>query len=333
MSKSWNKISSVVSEVLTSHKLKQAEVKSIMESVEKRKSEIVSATEPSSTRTSRKKKDKNAPKKARSGYIIFSVERRADIKAKHPTLSAAQLTTEIAKAWKAVSESEKKKWEEKAKVDKERYKKEMESYTPPEADSEPVVNAGGKAKKVKKVKDPNAPKNPRHAYSFFSDFERAVLKKENPDIKGTEVFSEIGKRWKTLSDDKKAPFVKMASEDKARFEREKGTGVAPSASSKKAESKEVKETKPRGKKAEAKTESKAESKSSKKDTKFVATAGYNAFMSEQREEHPNWNDKKAGTECQKLWLALSSAEREEYESAVAEDNADSEAELMEEDDE
>ncbi len=55
---------------------------------------------------------------------------------------------------------------------------------------------------------------------FFCNEERAKIKEEQPDLKQTEIMGELGKRWKELSDDAKAPFNKLAEEDKARYEEE-----------------------------------------------------------------------------------------------------------------
>ena len=65
--------------------------------------------------------------------------------------------------WKEMDEEAKAPYQAKAVADKERYAKEMESYTPPPAeegdDEEGGEEEGGKKKKAKKKKkDPNAPK-------------------------------------------------------------------------------------------------------------------------------------------------------------------------------
>lgn len=52
----------------------------------------------------------------------------------------------------------------------------------------------------KKKKDPNAPKKAISAYFFFCADHREKVKKEHPDLKLTEISSELGKLWKECSE-------------------------------------------------------------------------------------------------------------------------------------
>jgi len=60
------------------------------------------------TRTSKAKKDKNAPKRAMSSYMYFSQDKREEVKAKHPTLKTSDLAKKLGEEW-SVLEPEKKK--------------------------------------------------------------------------------------------------------------------------------------------------------------------------------------------------------------------------------
>ena len=75
-------------------------------------------------------------------------------------------------------------------------------------------------KAAKKVKDPNKPKGKLSAFMYFSADQRITLKTEQPDLKFTEIGKEIGKRWKEVDDDDKAPYVEKAEKDALRHERE-----------------------------------------------------------------------------------------------------------------
>merc|ERR1719440_1359758 len=104
------------------------------------------------------------PKKAASAYFIWLTEcGRKEIIAKQFGGNGSKVT-EIMKAagvaWKAMSDADKKKWNEKAEADKLRHGKEMESYVP----SESSGPAKKKGKKGKKEKDPNKPKRAASAY-------------------------------------------------------------------------------------------------------------------------------------------------------------------------
>lgn len=75
-------------------------------------------------------------------------------------------------------------------------------------------------RKEKKEKDPNAPKRACSAYIFYSQSRRATLIKEKPSLNHKEIISELSKEWNGLSDNEKAPYVKQAENDKARYKKE-----------------------------------------------------------------------------------------------------------------
>ena len=77
-----------------------------------------------------------------------------------------------------------------------------------------------KGKKGKK-KDPNAPKRGLSAFMFFSNAMRETIKAENPEASFGELGKIAGQKWKEMDDASKEPYLTKASEDKARYEREK----------------------------------------------------------------------------------------------------------------
>eukprot|EP00270_Netrium_digitus_P014912 TRINITY_DN5150_c0_g1_i6.p1 TRINITY_DN5150_c0_g1~~TRINITY_DN5150_c0_g1_i6.p1 ORF type:complete len:701 (+),score=261.43 TRINITY_DN5150_c0_g1_i6:184-2286(+) len=76
----------------------------------------------------RRKKDPNAPKRALSGFMYFSVEERERLKKESPNMSFVDVGKATGERWKTLSAEEKRPYEEKAKVDKARYVEEMSSY-------------------------------------------------------------------------------------------------------------------------------------------------------------------------------------------------------------
>jgi uncharacterized protein (DUF736 family) len=84
------------------------------------------------------------------------------------------------------------------------------------------------SKSERKKKDPAAPKRAKSAYMFFCDAERAHVKEENPDMKATEVTSELGSRWNALKEKGETalkPYANLANQDRERFETEKAAYV------------------------------------------------------------------------------------------------------------
>lgn len=82
----------------------------------------------SSAKPQKKKRDPNAPKAASNAYMIFCKENRPKLKEEHPELPFGRLGAKLGEVWRALSPEEKKPYEDRAADDRERYRKEMESY-------------------------------------------------------------------------------------------------------------------------------------------------------------------------------------------------------------
>ena len=174
-----------------------------------------------------KKKDPNAPKRGKSAYLLFCADQRDAVKSELGKESkATDITKELGARWnvlKASTKASDKKilasYEKSAVADKERYEEEKNMYTPP-SDDEDTKRRGGK----KSVK--TGPKRAKSAYLFFCACHRDQVKVDNPEMKATEITSELGRLWNELKLDKDrvdeiAVFEQQAAEDKDRYESEK----------------------------------------------------------------------------------------------------------------
>jgi len=108
-----------------------------------------------------------------------------------------------------MTEKEKKRFSEMAEKDKQRYDKEMSTYTPPVGEGR-----GGKRKK----KDPNAPKRPLSAFFLFCHDERPAVKAVFPNYSVGEAAKELGERWNKVSAEVKAKYEAKAAQDKQRYD-------------------------------------------------------------------------------------------------------------------
>jgi hypothetical protein len=77
------------------------------------------------------------------------------------------------------------------------------------------------SKKVKKTQKEKGPKRPLSAFFFFANERRKSLKLQQPDLKVTEISKVIGVEWNKLPESEKEPFVKLALDDRSRYENEK----------------------------------------------------------------------------------------------------------------
>ena len=56
----------------------------------------------------KKKKDPNAPKRAKSAYFIFCEDKRPEIKSKYPDLKMTDVSKKLGEAWKELTANDKK---------------------------------------------------------------------------------------------------------------------------------------------------------------------------------------------------------------------------------
>ena len=77
----------------------------------------------------------------------------------------------------------------------------------------------GKGKKMKK-RDPLAPKMPCSSYMEFAKLERPKVLVDLGQLAMVDVGRELGKRWKLLTPEQKAPFEQKSKENRLRYEQE-----------------------------------------------------------------------------------------------------------------
>jgi len=73
----------------------------------------------------RRKKDPNAPKRNMSAYFIYSQEIRSTVRVENPEAGFGMIAKIISKQFKELDENERKRFDQLAAADKERYQKEM----------------------------------------------------------------------------------------------------------------------------------------------------------------------------------------------------------------
>ncbi|CCK69677.1 DNA-binding protein ABF2 KNAG_0C05790 [Huiozyma naganishii CBS 8797] len=66
-----------------------------------------------------------------------------------------------------------------------------------------------------------APKRPMTAYLLYCKEIRPGMKKENPDLKTTELTKLFGEKWSELSEQARKPFVEQYEKDFAEYQKEK----------------------------------------------------------------------------------------------------------------
>jgi hypothetical protein len=79
-------------------------------------------------RRKKTKKDKNAPRGPKNGYLFYMQEVRAKRTESYPDKDAKDITKLVAEEWNSLTDKKKKKYLEMAEEDKLRHKREMKAY-------------------------------------------------------------------------------------------------------------------------------------------------------------------------------------------------------------
>lgn len=180
----------------------------------------------STTKASQKKTPSDKPKRGPTGYLVFSKEMRADVRAELESqlaedekLKPQQVVTALAARWKLLSDEEKEEWNSKAKAastsDDEVPAEDKELEKPVEKKAtakEPVEKPTSKKpveKKTEKDKGESSKKR-QSGYLLFGKEMRKDIKEaleaeleEGEKLKPQAVVTEIAAQWKALSDEEK----------------------------------------------------------------------------------------------------------------------------------
>ena len=256
----------------------------------------------------KKIKDPDAPKRGKSSYIYFCVEKREDIKKNNPDMSAKEIIKELGRIWREnVSVKDKARYEKLSSDDKVRYESERKDYIP----SNDVVQKNSKR---------SGPKRGLTGYIYFCNEFRSVVKEENNNLTTKEITSELGKRWRDLSEKDRKPYEKLAEKDKDRYEKEKELLVDPDNNDVISSDKESK-----SKKKDKVVKSNKKVKSSKDDKEVVNNrkkSGYILYCQELRQivkdSNNEWTSQQITKELGRKWKELSDTEKASYNVRASE---------------
>lgn len=157
-------------------------------------------------------KDVNKPKGKTSAYAFFVQTCREEHRTKHPEQSVnfAEFSKKCSERWKALTATEKKRFEDMAKADKVRYNREMQHYVPPK----------GMGARARKRKDPNAPKRPPSAFFVFCGEYRPTVKQECPGLSIGDCAKRLGVMWSKLSQSDKQPYEEKALRLREKYDKD-----------------------------------------------------------------------------------------------------------------
>jgi len=150
------------------------------------------------------KEKKVGPKKPLSSYLYFSKEVRKEITESNKGVNSKDISKIIGKKWTSLGSTEKKKYEDMAAVDNERYLKEVKETSGPEVEKKPSKT---------------------NAYRVFCGTQRKEIIKASPDMDKKEIVSQINTAWKKIKVNPDGPefkkFKKIADEFNKKIESDK----------------------------------------------------------------------------------------------------------------
>lgn len=121
-------------------------------------------------------------------------------------VGVSEASRRVGEMWRQMSKEERTVWNEKAADDKARYLAEKAVYKGPW--------------KVKKVKDSRRPKRAMSAFIHYSQEMRPKIKKENPELKTTEITKILGAKWRAASEEDKRSHVEYEKRERETYYKE-----------------------------------------------------------------------------------------------------------------
>jgi len=184
------------------------------------------------------KKHPAAPKHPMSAYLYFVNDNRQKLKQAYPEKGFTEIARMLGEQWRKLDPGARAMYQQRATLDKERYKAEKDNFQPP-----PIEEM--KEPKRRK-KHPLAPKHPLSAYLFFVATNRPKMNAEHPEKDFTEVARILGQMWKNLPSHQKKKYEILAFADKKRYLEEKEKWTPPADKAKKVEAKAPRSPKGKG---------------------------------------------------------------------------------------
>ena len=156
----------------------------------------------------KKKNKKDGPKKAKSAYIFFCQEKRAEVKEENADLNPKEITSELGRLWNLIKGTNKaQKYIDMAEEDKERYKNESNNE---ETKEEPKEKKKPKKQlpKKKEDKEDKEEKKPKKmtAYNLFCKEKFDDVQQDFPTLKKKDIRAKLSEMWKDTKENDKDTF-------------------------------------------------------------------------------------------------------------------------------
>lgn len=209
----------------------------------------------------KKANDVNKPRGPATAYSLFVRTCREELRRKYPQLTVdySVISRKCSERWKAMTEHEKKRFNDTAELQRKRHREEMATYLQEQSNKQQPVTSSillqtpttpfiiensqtsqaqtllipnpmvthpatiqkkPVKKRERKPKDPLAPKKPLSAYFLFCADERPKLQSTQSGMSVSEIAKELGQRWKNAPIELRNKYEQSASEKKDVYKNE-----------------------------------------------------------------------------------------------------------------
>lgn len=127
--------------------------------------------------------------------MYFIKDKTPEFKAITPGINTPEIAKKCSALWTSYSEEQKKRWNDLAEMDKQRYQSEKKAVDAQAAAAQ--VSEG----KKKKKKSGESQKGKLSSYLLFFNARREAIKLDRPDIKVTDVSKIAGAEWSALTEE------------------------------------------------------------------------------------------------------------------------------------
>ncbi|KAK2160758.1 hypothetical protein LSH36_127g09027 [Paralvinella palmiformis] len=158
-------------------------------------------------------------------FLLFAIEKRPHILNTQPGASTAQIGKQLGQMWRELPETEKDRYREIFRLNKETYKQDYDTFMANLSDVEKEQlkhNTALKRKKKlaiktkRKLKSLNKPKKPRGAFVIYY----ASQMKNRGTTPITVFVKQVAQEWQVMTEHEKEPYAERAKADRDKYEAE-----------------------------------------------------------------------------------------------------------------
>jgi hypothetical protein len=139
------------------------------------------------------KKD-DGPKGPLNNYVVFFTEKRPEVAEANPDLKAKEIMSKVSDLWNAMTDDEKKVYDDKARE---------------------INEKEGRVTKSKKKTEKDTPLKKTDCYKIWQPIWKEAFKVDNPDASSDLIRSKMSEAWKSVKKDKAEykKYVKLAEDE------------------------------------------------------------------------------------------------------------------------